>query len=422
MPAPVHAPAGISTIQVPRRFVTDSWGGTETTVLETSRALAAAGHPTRIFTSLALSAECRASLRGIEVRRFDYCYPFLGLDDAERADMDLKGGNLLSLELLRNLIREPGVDLLHAHSGKRLGGIVRTAALLRRIPYVVTLHGGVFDVPVSETNDLAAPTRGKLEWGKPLGLLLGSRRVLTDAAAVICVGRSEYDAARAMLPNQRVEFMSNGVDPGRFAEGDGAAFRRTLNIPSTAQVVLCLGRIDPQKNQLTLAQAFPSVLAAAPDAHLVLVGPVTRPAYAARIRAEIEAMGLAGRVHLVPPIGPDSQSLADAFHAADVFCLPSIHEPFGIVVLEAWAAGRPVVAARVGGIPGFVRDGSDALLVEPESPDSIAASIIGLLRDPARRQAIGEAGRVRAYSEFNWQSIGARMAALYGDVVGRRNR
>ncbi|MFY9975498.1 MAG: glycosyltransferase, partial [Chromatiaceae bacterium] len=129
-------------VQIPRRFVTHEWGGTETTILQTSRALQQAGHQVSIFTSLALSDRREEQIQGVPVRRFPYSYPFFGLTADDRRDMDKKGGNLLSLSLLLGLVREPGVDVLHAHTGKRVGGIVRTAARLRGIPYVVTLHGG----------------------------------------------------------------------------------------------------------------------------------------------------------------------------------------------------------------------------------------------------------------------------------------
>jgi len=215
-------------IQVPRRFVTHEWGGTETTILQTSRALQQAGHDVSIFTSLALSDRRGEIVQGVPVRRFPYSYPFFGLTDADRRDMDKKGGNLLSLSLLLGLVREPGIDVLHAHTGKRVGGIVRTAARLRGIPYVVTLHGGYFEVPKGEMDQMLAPIRNRPEWGRVFGALLGSRRVLEDAAAVLCVGGDEYSAAKARLPGQRVELLPNGVDCDAFAQGDGAAFRNAM--------------------------------------------------------------------------------------------------------------------------------------------------------------------------------------------------
>ena len=101
--------------------------------------------------------------------------------------MDKKGGNLLSFSLFKSLLLEPDVRLFHAHALKRLGGEVRTAARLRKKPFVVSLHGGVFDVPVAEQEQMLKPIENKPEWGKVFGALFGSRRILDDAGVADAV-------------------------------------------------------------------------------------------------------------------------------------------------------------------------------------------------------------------------------------------
>jgi glycosyltransferase involved in cell wall biosynthesis len=409
-------------LQVPRRFVADEWGGTETTILETSRALRADGHDVSIFTSLALSDTRRETIRGVPVRRFPYGYPFWGLSDANRRDMDRKGGNLLSLSLLWGLLREPGVDLLHAHSGKRLGAAVRTAARLRGIPYVVTLHGGHFVIPPGEMSQMLAPIRRTVEWGRLFGLAMGSRRVLEDADAVLCVGGDELAAARGRLPGRRVELMPNGVDCDGFGSGDGAAFREAFGIPPGRRILLCVSRIDYQKDQIALAEALARLLPGHPDLHLVLLGPVTVASYRERLDTRIVDLGLRERVTLIPGLRSDDPHLLGAFHAAEVFCLPSRHEPFGIVILEAWAAGLPVVASRVGGIPSFTRDGVDILHAEPGDVAALTAQLARVLDEPALAGSIAEAGRTRARRDFDWRAISARLLDLYRELADAARR
>ena len=421
-PASNSATAGaLKTLQVPRRFVTNEWGGTETVILKTSQVMLRAGHEASIHTSLALSSQERETLQGVDVQRYDYGYPFWGLAEQDVRDMDRKGGNLLSLSLLHGLLREQDVDNLHAHSGKRLGGIVRTAARLRGIPYVVTLHGGHFDVPTGEMEQMLQPIRRTVEWGKPFGALLGSRRVLQDAAAVICVGQNEYDQARAALPGQRVELLPNGVDSEFFAHGDGAAFRASHGIPADRKVILCVSRIDYQKNQAGLVEAMPEVLTKHPDSHLVLLGPVTVDSYRDRLLKRIRAVGVGERVTLLPGLPPGDSQLADAYHAADLFCLPSLHEPCGIVVLEAWAAGLPVVASYVGGIPSFTENGRDVRHVAPAENRSIAAGIIELLDHPEQANRLAGNGRLKARNEYDWNQVTERLLAIYRDVIGRQS-
>ncbi|MEI6175608.1 MAG: glycosyltransferase family 4 protein [Verrucomicrobiota bacterium] len=403
-------------IHVPRRFVANEWGGTETVVLEISKQQRAAGLTPRIITSMALADRNHDEIGGIPVDRYPHIYPFFGLSAADRAAMDKKGGNLLSLPLLRALIREPDVRLYHAHALKRLGGSVRTAARWNKKPYVVSLHGGIFDVPAAELSDLTKPIEGKIEWGKPFGALLGARKVLEDADHVICVGDSEAQKAKATLPHDRVSYLPNGVDCQRFTTGEGRRFREHFAIAADVFLVVNISRIDSQKNQLGLLEAFARFHAATPGARLVMIGPETQPAYGDKLRSFIAANQLGEAVMIVPGLSNESGLLIDAYHAADAFVLSSRHEPFGIVVLEAWCAGRAVVVSRVGGLQALVRDGETGFFFDPDSPDAadqLAGHLLKLHNDPAMRRSVGEAGRAEALARYDWSRIGAQLETLY---------
>ncbi len=403
-------------IHVPRRFVANEWGGTETVVLEISKQQRAAGFNPRIITSMALAEDRHDEISGIPVDRYPHTYPFFGLSAADKAAMDKKGGNLLSLSLLRALIKQPDVRLYHAHALKRLGGSVRTAARWNKKPYVVSLHGGIFDVPAAELSDLTKPIEGKIEWGKPFGALLGARKVLEDADHVICVGDSEAQKAKATLPHDRVSYLPNGVDCQRFITGEGLRFRKHFGITPDAFLVMNISRIDSQKNQLGLLEAFARFYAATPGARLVMIGPETQPAYGDRLRAFIAANQLGEAAMIIPGLSNESGLLIDAYHAADAFVLSSRHEPFGIVVLEAWCAGRSVIASRVGGLQKLIRDGETGLFFDPDAPDAadqLAAHLSALFSDPNLRWQMGEAGREEALAHYDWTRIGAQLETLY---------
>jgi alpha-maltose-1-phosphate synthase len=102
---------------------------------------------------------------------------------------------------------------------------------------------------------------------------------------------------------------------------------------------------------------------------------------------------------------------------ATAFVCPSVYEPLGIVNLEAMACGTAVVASKVGGIPEVVADGETGLLVPPDDPEALAEALNALARDPERANAMGEAGRQRAISEFDWGSIAVQTAKLYHEVA-----
>jgi glycosyltransferase involved in cell wall biosynthesis len=398
-------------VQIPRRFVRSDWGGTETAILEMSKSLVSLGHQTEIFCPRPLAKEDREVMDGISVTRFDYFYPYLRLSDAARLQMDQKGGNLFSFPLLRALRDYPGLDVIHLHTGKRLGAMARHVAMKRKIPYVISLHGGVHDVPAAEAATFAAASRGAIEWGQPLGWYFGARRVLDDAAAILCVGQKEQEQTQRRYPNKRVVYLPNGVNAERFAKGDGKAFREEYGVQPDAFMILTVGRIDPQKNQILAVKALSAI-----DAHLVLIGHVTNAEYEARLTAEIAERGLGNRVHVIRGLDTHDPQLVNAFHAADLFLLPSVHEPFGIVILEAWAAGLPVVASNVGGIPSFVQDGVNGSLFPSNEVDALTGALKAAISDPAARQRLAEAGRKTA-TEYSWDSVTRRLVAVYEEVI-----
>jgi glycosyltransferase involved in cell wall biosynthesis len=320
--------------------------------------------------------------------------------------------------MLARLAAQPGLDLIHCHVGNRLGGIGRFVARRRGIPYVVSIHGGLFDVPPAEAASWTAPARGSFEWGKALGLLVGSRKLFDDAAAILCVGHRESELAAERLPGKRVLHLPNGVDAERFAGGDGAVFRRAHGLEPDALVLLSVARIDAQKNQRLLVRALPELLAAEPRLRLVLIGNPTDAAYHEALLRDVAERDLGRFVRVVAGLPARSQELLDAYHAADVFVLASVHEPFGIVVLEAWAAGLPVVASRVGGVPHFVADGVDGLLFRSDDAADLSEKVRALLASSELRRGLAEAGARKARGEYSWDRITDRLLEVYREVIG----
>lgn len=409
-------------IHIPRRFVLDSWGGTETVVAESCRRLSAHDVACEVFCPAALSQPGADTILDIPVQRFAYFYPYLGLGADAKAALDLKGGNLFSVSMFRQLMREPALDLIHLHTAKRLGGIGRTVARKRKIPYVITVHGGMIDVPPEEAATWTAPTAGTIEWGKVLGMLVGSRRVLSDADAIICVDPNEVPKMQARYPGKRVEFLANGVDPAPYQTGDGERFRHDYNIGPQQKILLNISRIDPQKNQRLAVEVLDRVRSSGEDVKLVLIGPVTNTDYHTQLQADIRAKGLCDQVLLIPGLPPGAQSLYDAYAAANAFLLSSVHEPFGIVILEAWAAGTPVVAASVGGVPAFTHHGEDILRFESHDAAAATEHVLAVLRTDGLADALATQASRLVQQKFHWDTITEQLATLYRDIAENRRR
>jgi glycosyltransferase involved in cell wall biosynthesis len=404
-------------VHVMRRFVPERWGGTESVVFNVSQELLRRGIESPIHCTAMLGRPGRDQMSSVSIDRHRYVFPWLGLSAAARQALRLKGGSPLSLALFIGLLREKEISIIHTHVQHRLGGMARTAARLKGVPYVVSLHGGCFTLPQEQIDSMTAPFAGKLEWGRIFGALFGSRRVLADAAGIICVGRSEYEEVRQRFPHKPVFLVPNGVDVSRFEAADGAAFRAFWGFNASERLVLSVSRFDVQKNQLGLVRAFARFAKAHPDHRLVLVGPVSVEHYYHEVLAEIGRLGLSDRVTIIEGLRPDDPLLASAYKAAEMFVLASVHEPFGIVVLEAWAGGVPVLAHRVGGIPGFAEDRKTALLVNPDSEDELVAGMNELASSETLREKLSQQALKEVRATYDWPIIAGRICEIYERMV-----
>lgn len=398
-----------------RRFVPDKWGGTETVVFNLARELEKQGIDSPVFCTDMFAKPGAEKIGGVTVKRFRYCFPWFGLDQAAKNALCLKGGSPLSLPLFFALLRQKNLKLIHTHVGRRLGGIARTVARLRKIPYIIHVHGGRHTVPQEQYDSMTAPVKGKIEWGKIFGLVFGSRRVFKDAAAVICVGQSEADEMRRR-GQKNVYYLPNGVHVQRFAEAMPQAFRQEYGLEDR-KFVLCLSRIDFQKNQLLLVKAFAEFRKTHPDWKLVFIGSVSVEEYYRKLLDEIAVQNLQDSVLIIPGLKPDDPLLPSAYKAAEMFVLPTANEPFGIVILEAWAAGTPVIATRVGGIPGFTADGENILLTEDNNAVMLTEQMERLASSPELQHKLRTNGKREVAAHYDWNAIAGRVMEIYGEVL-----
>ncbi|MDD8043114.1 MAG: glycosyltransferase family 4 protein [Verrucomicrobiota bacterium] len=402
---------------VMRRFVVDKWGGTETVVFNLCRAFRSMGHTSEIFCTRMFSEVGTEELDGVPIHRFDYVFPWLFLSNEAQGKLRLKGGSPLSLPLYRELRRRRDLSIIHTHIQHRMGGAARTVARALKIPYVVSVHGGFYTLPEAQIERMRDPFKGKPEWGKVFGWLWGSRKVLQDASAILCVGRDEFADMQARYPTKRVYYVPNGVDVERFQNAKPDDFLIAHQIPRDQRIVLCVSRIDFQKNQLMLVRAFERFAETHPEHHLYLIGPVTVDAYMREIERALAGSRVRGRVHIIPGLTPDSPLLPSAYKAAEMFVLPTDHEPFGIVILEAWAAGLPVIATRVGGIPGFTHEGSDVLLVNRGDQEALTGAMAELADAPELRERLVVAGLEEVRSRYDWASVAEQVMGIYRTAI-----
>jgi glycosyltransferase involved in cell wall biosynthesis len=261
--------------------------------------------------------------------------------------------------------------------------------------------------------DQSSQPEGFVPTRAPLWKRLAMRVINGPLDAVISVSQYGCDAfsARDLIPKERFRVIYNAVDVERAAAGMDRAreFRERHGIPPDAIAITQVSWLIPEKGVDDLIEAASQVLAAEPRTHLVLAGDgAHRPVLEQRARD----LGIATRMTFT---GVVKDPLAEGLYAAsDIVCQMSRwEEVFGYVNVEAMACGKPLVGTRAGGIPEIIQDGVTGFVVPKRDTAAMTARILALVRDPALRRRMGEAGRAACVAKFNLKKNVAQVVDMY---------
>jgi len=384
-------------------------------VLEISKRMRLSGHDVRVFTSDLYSetpfvrmGKWDKEVEGVPVRRFRAYTP---------------GGeaHYLLYPAMKTAVMTARADVFHAHSyGYYQTNLLPVIRQVRRLPTVLTAHFH------PEWSTWGGEKRRGLR--KVYDSTLG-KAVLNSVDIVIAHTHEEIGLMEQVgldTTGGRVRIVPAGIDFGKY-EGapDGALFRKQYEIDANDRVVLFCGRLAVNKGLTVLAEAAPAVLKSFPKTRFVLVG--QDMGVRERLEKRLTELGVRDRFLFTGHVQDDAL-FRSAYGACDVFVLPSEYEAFGLVLLEAMASGKPVVASAVGGMPEVVGgpnkvDGVTAtecgLLVNYEDEKALAEALGKLLADEGLRRRMGAAGRERVRKEFNWDSVTGKILNIYGNLTGR---
>jgi glycosyltransferase involved in cell wall biosynthesis len=308
-----------------------------------------------------------------------------------------------ALQLWR-LFRRARPAIVHTHTSKA-GFVGRLAAWLAGVPAVIHQpHGHVFYGywGRSRTAAFVALERIAAHW--------------TDRIVTLTAREVDEHLERGIGRPPQYAVVPSGVATGRLraAAPARAQARARLGLPPHAYVVAAVGRLVPIKGFDLLVDALGEIAASVPGARVLLIGDgVERGA----LEAQARRLGVADRLLLPGTVSDTVPLLA----AADVLAAPSRNEGMGRVLVEAMALGLPVVGTRVGGIPDVIDDGECGLLVPADDAAALAAALVELGRDAARRDKLGAAARRRA-EDFSTTVAAAAMRDLYDGLVRPRRR
>jgi len=387
-------------------------GGMNIYVLESAQRMAAMGVEVDIFTrrTESESPEIVEISKGVRVRYFDCGHGHL---TKEQMPAHILG---LSKEFLR-IVKDEKYDAIHSHywiSGK----VAMPAAAKLRIPLIHTMH------TMARVKNL---NLAEGESPEPMIRVQGETQVAAAAQALIANTDSEaaslvslYDACP-----DTVHVVNPGVDLFTFTPGKGRKVARELiNTPADALVVTFVGRIQPHKGPEVLIQAAAELVKHSPHMRPRLIVNIIGGASGAnteeveRLKELATWLNIDDVIHFAPPV--PRADLVHWYRAADLVCVPSYSESFGLVALEAQACGTPVVATAIGGLRTAVADGISGVLVDGHDPKAWSSVLARLLHEPQRRVLLSM-GAIEHASHFGWDATARGTLDIYDQVITHNN-
>ena len=326
--------------------------------------------------------------------------PLLSRDVAVFEMRKESGRNWRVIGRLASLFREERVDVVHSHNWSTFLYAV-CAARLAGVPIVIHGEHGKDDT-------LRHPKR-----------ILGARILSKGVDRVCAVSRdlAEEVVRDWRVPSDRVRWIPNGVDLDAFGGDDRSEeLRGELGLSPGDLVVMNTGGFRAIKDHATLLRAFTEVLRSEPRARLLLIGQGGANDPRAGLDREAESLGIGAAVRFAG-VRTDIPRL---LRTCDVYVNSSRYEGMSNTILEAMAAGRPVVATAVGGNPDLVGDGVTGYLVPPGDPDAMARRVLELLRVAELRRRMGAAGRARMEAVHSMPGMVRAYAALYAELDSAR--
>jgi glycosyltransferase involved in cell wall biosynthesis len=300
---------------------------------------------------------------------------------------------------LRRAIRSAGPDVVHANSVRST--LVATLAVhtLRHRPVLVAQVHDLLHKSVA--NRLV-------------------RRIIRSADIIIAVSAC---VARC-VGGSRTRVLLNAIDPDRFRRdaSKGSSLRSQLGVPMSAPVLATIGQLTPWKGHMDALEAFAKLRVRCADAHLLIAGSTKFTgkhrrydtlAYAQQLKNRASLPDLAGHVHFVGEV----EDTVAVYSAADLLVVPSWEEPFGLVVIEAMAAGCAVVGTNSGGIPEIITHGVDGWLVKARDPIALATVMQLMVEDPMLRSRLSTAGMRTIATRFSLTQYVEALERIWSDSL-----
>ncbi|MFB3765417.1 MAG: glycosyltransferase family 4 protein [Methanotrichaceae archaeon] len=367
-------------------------GGIAPHVSQLSEALASMGHEVHVFTRQG-DFDAYDKINGVHYQRID----------SDNSGDIIYQMNLMCEALFDRFERVQKIfgrfDMIHAHDWHPVLAANRIK-FEHNIPYVFTIHST--DWGRNGNNFGNSDTSREISHREWLGGYESSQIIVTT--------KQMQDEIQKIysIPESKINIVPNGIAKKEMRPLDSGTVKKKYGIYPLDPLVLFCGRINYQKGPDLLVEAIPLVLSKHSNAKFIFMGEGDMKSYCEDRARNIGVQNACRFLGYVP--GPQKEMLIGA---CGMVCVPSRNEPFGVIILEAWEAGKPVVATEAIGIIKNFEDGILAYI----QPESIAWCINRLLDNPSEMNELGKAGKMKVEAEFRWDKIAEKTEEVYDKAV-----
>lgn len=296
---------------------------------------------------------------------------------------------------LKSIIKKEQIDLLHLHLWNPAS--CRFALHVNNIPKIITEHDPFRISPLKD---------------------FFKRKALKKVDAIVAISNENSRQIQTLYPeeSQKVRVIHNGIDISwwqsqtlSFSDKDRTEIKENLFYArEDTLIILNIAELHERKGQEYLIEAIPTVVEKFPNIKFVFVGEGPN-------RHHLESLVNKYKIERHVTFTGKQKNIPKILKSADIFCLPSRREAFGMVNLEAMISGVPIIASRTGGIPEIINQ--TGILVEPESSRALSKALLLLIQDPESRAQLAEAGKARVFSDFSAKSMSQKYEKIYEEIL-----
>lgn len=366
-------------------------GGLGQHVWQLSRQLVKAGHQVSLVTPHCLGAPEAETVEGIKVYRakeVECSYDDFHLFVAQT--------NMNLVEQVQNIASQQQITIIHAHDWL-VGFAARALKESMRLPIVSTIHA-LEEGRSNLDNQMQLQTD---KWEKLL--------ILHSNVLIVCSAYMKKKVEKYINGKRKIYVIPNGV---AISDEGSDSVQEFISRRSFSHLILFLGRMVPEKGIKTLINAAKKINESYPECLFILAG---KGPYLSDYKALVRLAGLEKQMLFIGYV--NEKEKATLLERCDMLVVPSVYEPFGIVAIEGMAAGKPVIAAKTGGLSSIIKDGENGLLFEPGNGIDLCGKIYSLIENPTLCSQLGKKAFNEVNQKYNWEDVRNQTEAVYETTV-----